>query len=89
MDGGLPFRMMLPFWEVQSELMPVLQDAAELNGLSFLKKKKCILLTTVCVTDIHLVIYVWRGRNGWMAADSVGCSCLFWNFQMRQYLVDF
>jgi hypothetical protein len=49
-----------------------LWDAAGLNVLGFSKEKMCILLGTVCVTKIHLVIYVWRGRNGWMAADSVG-----------------
>ena len=63
--------------------------ASELNGLVFTKKKRCILLTTVCKTKIHLVLYVWRGRNGWMAEDSVGCSCHFRNFQIRMSLVEF
>ena len=89
MDGDKVFWMTLPFWEVPSELMPGLQNAAGLNGLGFSMKKRYILLTTVCKTKIHLVLNVWRGRNGWMAADSVGCSCHFWNFQMRMYLVEF
>ena len=49
-----------------------LWDAAGLMGLVFHRKKKGILLATVCVFTIHLVIYVWGGRNGWMAMDSVG-----------------
>ena len=48
MDGDKVFWMTLPFWEVPSELMPELQNAAGLNGLVFSKKKRCILLTTVC-----------------------------------------
>ena len=55
----------------------------------FFTEKRCILLTTVCKTKFHFVLYVWRGRNGWMAGDSVGCSCHFRNFQIRMYLVEF
>ena len=40
MDGGKAIWMTLPFWEVPSELMPGLQNAAGLNGLGFSKKKK-------------------------------------------------
>ena len=40
MDGDEVFWMTLPFWEVPSELMPGLQNAAGLNGLGFSKKKK-------------------------------------------------
>jgi len=35
MDGEKMFWMTLPFWEVPSELMPGLQNAAGLNGLGF------------------------------------------------------
>ena len=83
MDGEKVFWMTLLFWELPSKLMPGLQNAAGLSGLGFSKKKRCILLTTVCKTKVHLFLYVWRGRNGWMAVDSVGCSCHFRNFQMR------
>ena len=39
MDGGKAIWMYLPFWELPSELMPELQDAAGVNGLGFSKKK--------------------------------------------------
>jgi hypothetical protein len=62
-----------------------LWDAAGLNVLGFSKEKICILLGTVCVTKIHLVIYVWRGRNGWqrIVLDDVAifgiskCGCIW------------
>jgi hypothetical protein len=40
MDGGKAIWMTLPFWEVPSELMPGLQNAAGLNRLGFSKNKK-------------------------------------------------
>ena len=89
MDGGKAIWMYLPFQELHSELMLEFQDAAELNGLGFSKKKRSILLTTVCMTIMHLFKCVWRGRNGWMAEDSVACSCHFWNFQMWLCSVEF
>ena len=89
MDGGKAIWMTLPFWEVPSELIPRLQNAAGLNGLGYWNRKTCILLTTVCKTKIDHFKCVWRVRNGWMAADSVGCSCHFWNFQMRLCSVEF
>src|SRR6266446_442155 len=53
----------------------------------FIEKKVYIASYSVYIT-IHFVYMLEGGRNGWMAVDSVGCSCHFWNFQIRQDMVD-
>ena len=57
-------------------------------GSVFHRKKKGILLAIVCMLQSTLLYMLEGGRNGWMAVDSVGCSCHFWNFQIRLDMVD-
>ena len=78
----------VPFWEMPSKLMMLALGCCWAQWARFFMDKKGILLAIVCMLQSTLLYMLRGGRNGWMAVDSVGCSCHFWNFQIWLDMVD-